>query len=508
LLFKGLGILSAVLISIALFPLGSEAWRWMLLSGVVPAAIALTLRTRMPETPRWYLSHGKKTEAREVMSKFFGYDVSEQQLESVVERVSFKELIFSPYARRVFFTSASWFLVDVGVYGIGILLPTFIESLFGKGHPPIDSAVTTGILYIFAGFGYLSAIFSIDVIGRKKIQTIGFFGMAIPLLVAAYLLNYATLSTFSLLSLFAVFYIMENFGPNTTTWVYPVELFPTRLRGTGHGIAATVGKIGALVATFFLPIVTSTVGPAEMLSIVAIASVLGGILTFAMGIETKKLSLDDVSEIFSSFYETFDKVSTNLLAAAQALDAQMRDAISKGGKINTHSLAQSIKLLEHNGDELVHDAFTKLARKVVAPFDRQDISSLLKALDDTLDFIDATVSRMDVYHMGSISREEARFSSIILEQAQEIRKAILSLRGIKASIVINASAIRIDELENEADALMRDSLGEMFEVEAHNGTSAFQMMKIKEIYKYFETTTDKAEDVADVLRNLSIKYSL
>ena len=501
--FQGLGILAAVGISIVLFSFGAEAWRWMLLSGVVPALIALTLRTRMPETPRWYLSHGQAAKAREVMSKFFGYGVTEEQLESVVEKVSVRELLLSPYARRVLFTSASWFLVDVGVYGIGILLPTFISSIYGPDTPPLASAITTGILYIFAGFGYLSSIALIDVAGRKKIQIIGFFGMALPLSIAAYLLKYSSLSFISLLALFAIFYIMENLGPNPTTWIYPVELFPTRLRGTGHGIAATVGKVGALVATFFLPFVLLATGKGAMLAIVAAACVAGGILTLVMGTETKRLSLDDVSEIFSSFYETFDKISMNVLAAAKAFNSAM-----KSERFDSHSLALEVKAIEHNGDELVHVAFTNLAKKFIAPFDRQDITSLLKALDDMLDFIDATISRMDVYHVSKIEPPMQRFSEMILAQSQAIRDAILSLKSARAQVVINSSAIRIDELENESDSLLRDSLGQMFEMADESKVSAFQTMKIKEIYEYMETTTDKAEDIADVLRNLLLKYSL
>src|SRR5487761_780899 len=99
--FQGLGILSAVAVSIVLIPTGPEAWRWMLLSGVFPAVIALSLRTRMPETPRWYISHGEVGKAKEVMTKFFGYGVSEQQLSAVTEKVSVRELLLSPYAKRV-----------------------------------------------------------------------------------------------------------------------------------------------------------------------------------------------------------------------------------------------------------------------------------------------------------------------------------------------------------------------------------------------------------------------
>ena len=503
--FQGLGILAAVGVSIFLIPTGSDAWRWILFSGVVPAVIALTLRTRMPETPRWYLAHGQVSKAKDVMSKFFGYTISEEQLDTVVEKVSIRELLLSPYAKRVVFTSLSWFLVDVGVYGIGILTPTFIQSLYGPSKPALASAITTGILYVFAGFGYLSSIALIDVAGRKKLQIVGFFGMAIPLFVAAAFIK--TLSLDALLILLAAFYILENLGPNTTTWVYPVELFPTRLRGTGHGIAATVGKIGALVSTFFLPFILDTVGRSAMLGSVAVACLAGGLLTLLMGTETKKLSLDDVSEIFKTFYETFDQISQNVLSSAQVFHSKIQEAYSGKTKLDPRALAQTIKLLEHNGDELVHAAFTKLAKKFVAPIDRQDITALLKGLDDMLDLIDATTSRMDVYHIDTVTPEILRFSEIILEQCESVRSAIISLKGRNAQVVIQDAAIKIDELENEADVLLRDSLGAMFENGPVTG-SAFTVMKNKEIYEYLETTTDKAEDVADVLRNLLIKYSL
>ncbi|MDH2901197.1 MAG: MFS transporter [archaeon] len=505
--FQGLGILSAIGVSLAVINTGPDAWRWMLLSGVFPAIIALTLRTKMPETPRWYLSHGQTDKAREVMSKFFGYKITEEQLDTVAESVSARELLISPYARRVFFTSLSWFLVDVGVYGIGILSTTLVLALYPK-DTITTGLETTAILYGFAFVGYLSSIALIDVAGRKWLQIVGFFGMAIPLGIASYILTgAASFSIVILFALFGSFYIMENAGPNTTTWVYPVELFPTRLRGTGHGIAATVGKVGALFGTFVLSFVLIDIGRVAMLTIVSVACFAGGFLTIVMGTETKKLSLEDVSEIFKSFYEMFDKISANVLAAAETFNSTMENAVSKQhGSFDPSTLAEEIKKTEHIGDDLVHESFTKLARRFVAPIDRQDITSLLKVLDDMIDLIDAAVSRLDIYHIQEATPEMAKFSKIILSQAQAVRQAILALKGRAAQVVISDTALKIDELENEGDALLRESLGSMFENEAR--ASAFQTMKMKEIYESLERTTDKAEDVADILRNLLINYSL
>ncbi|MDG6902469.1 MAG: MFS transporter [Nitrososphaerota archaeon] len=503
--FQGLGILSAVGVSIALIPLGADSWRWMLLSGVFPALIALTARTGMPETPRWYLSHGRPEEAQKVMSSFFGYKVAPERLEVITEKVSVRELLLSPYARRVFFTSASWFLVDVGVYGIGILTPTFIHSVYGQSTPVLASAVITGVLYIFAGFGYLLSIAFIDAAGRKRLQTVGFFGMAVPLLASALL--FQSLSFTVLLVLLAVFYIFENLGPNTTTWVYPVELFPTRLRGTGHGIAATVGKIGAVVATFFLPLILLAVGPAEMLSVVSLACFLGAGLTLFMGIETKRLSLDDVSEIFKSFYDTFDRISANLEAAAKFLNDGVARGSRQGSEVDVTELGAEVKRFEHAGDDIVHDAFVKLDKKFLAPIDRDDVTRLLKTLDDTLDFIDASVSRMKIYRVGRFTPETSQFTEIILGQAKEIRRAVVALKGANAPEVIDAAAIRIHELENDADDLLHRCLESLLSGPQVT-TAPFDVIKQKEIYEYLESTTDKAEDVADVLRSLLIKYSL
>ena len=502
--FQGLGLLAAVGVSIALIPLGTDSWRWMLFSGVIPALIALTARTGMPETPRWYLSHGRVDEAKKVLSGFFGYQIPEERLEVITEKVSVRELLLSPYARRVFFTSVSWFLVDVGVYGIGILTPTLVAAIYGPSKPVLASAVTTGELYIIAGFGYLLAIALVDRVGRKPLQIVGFLGMAVPLLLAA-LLRSPSLGV--LVVLFGAFYIFENAGPNTTTWIYPVELFPTRLRGTGHGMAATVGKIGAVVATFFLPLVLLSVGQAEMLAIVGTTCLAGAGLTLYMGTETKRISLEDVSEIFKGFYDTFDKISANLEAAAQLLHDSVAAESEPGAKPDVAALAAGIKELEHAGDELVHEAFVKLDKKFLAPIDRDDITRLLKTLDDTIDFIDASVSRMDIYQVGTYTPETVRFTDIILGQAKEVRTAVIALKGANAPVVIDAAAIKIHELENQADELLHGCLASLF-ANADRSRSAYDFIKQKEIYEYLETTTDKAEDVADVLRSLLIKYSL
>jgi len=72
--------------------------------------------------------------------------------------------------------------------------------------------------------------------------------------------------------------------------------------------------------------------------------------------------------------------------------------------------------------------------------------------------------------------------------------------------VIRDTTIALNELENQADELLRRCLAALFE--NSDSLTAFEVMKLKEIYEYLETTTDKAEDVADVLSDLLVKYAL
>lgn len=55
-------------------------------------------------------------------------------------------------------------------------------------------------------------------------------------------------STKAFVFLYCLANFFQNFGPNTTTFIIPGEIFPTRYRSTAHGISAASGKLGAIVA--------------------------------------------------------------------------------------------------------------------------------------------------------------------------------------------------------------------------------------------------------------------
>jgi nitrate/nitrite transporter NarK len=98
------------------------------------------------------------------------------------------------------------------------------------------------------------------------------------------------------LLLFGASYFFAEFGPNTTTFVYPAEIFPVRVRTTGHGIAAAAGKLGAFAGTYALTALLPAIGFSRTSAIVAGVCLLGLLVTVTLLPEPKGVSLEELTE--------------------------------------------------------------------------------------------------------------------------------------------------------------------------------------------------------------------
>ncbi|CAD6921823.1 unnamed protein product [Tilletia controversa] len=106
--------------------------------------------------------------------------------------------------------------------------------------------------------GYYITVALVEVIGRKPIQLLGFFFNAVFLGILAG--KYETLKneTGPFFVVFVFLQLFFNFGANATTFIIPAEVFPTRVRGTAHGISAASGKCGAILASLLFPHLSKT----------------------------------------------------------------------------------------------------------------------------------------------------------------------------------------------------------------------------------------------------------
>lgn len=94
--------------------------------------------------------------------------------------------------------------------------------------------------------GHIISILIIDTVGRKKLQIVGFIVLMALLYVIGF--GFKSISSNGLLVLFCLCNLVANVGPNTTTFVVPGELYPTRYKATAYGISAASGKIGSIIS--------------------------------------------------------------------------------------------------------------------------------------------------------------------------------------------------------------------------------------------------------------------
>lgn len=164
-----------------------------------------------------------------------------------------------------------------------------------------------------------------------------------------------------------------------------------------------------------------------------------------------------------------------------------------------HVLIKRMKLMEHEGDELVHEIIQRLHKSFITPIDQEDISKLASLYDDVLDLIDSTANRMYLFKIEKPNQIIREFVDIIVQQVKEVSAATKQIRKIKQK-EMEQRFKAVHSLENEADDLYDFALVELFKEK-----DPIKIMMMKDIYDFLEQVTDKCEDVCLVIQDVVIK---
>lgn len=282
---QGAGLVVGPLIAIILLSTGMSdglAWRIMLALGAVPALSVFWLRRQISETPRFRLA---RIEAAEV----------ERRAREAGRPTGMRGLLADRRMLRwLVGAGGAWFLFDFAYYGNTIASDSIIKLVAPHASRITQTSYTLAIFAVAAVPAYLLAAWTIDRIGRRLVQLLGFAMMAL-----AFFLLWATPGATSQVGIFLVLfgatYWFAEFGPNTTTFVYPAEIFPVRVRTTSHGVAAAAGKVGAFVGTYVLTAVLPVAGLARASLLPAGVCLLGLLATLLLP-EPKGRSLEELTE--------------------------------------------------------------------------------------------------------------------------------------------------------------------------------------------------------------------
>ena len=194
------------------------------------------------------------------------------------------------------------------------------------------------------------------------------------------------------------------------------------------------------------------------------------------------------------FYEDFKMFADQIRKAARLLEQMIATDPPAAEK------AQEIKEIEHQCDFLTHEVIQRLNKTFVTPIDREDIHELARALDDVMDEIDSAAHLIPLYRITKIRGGARELVRVILEQCDEIRRAVEALEERKG---VMERAIEINRLENEADRIHKTAIGDLFAEER----DPIVVLKWKEIFDVLERATDRCEDVANLLENVVVKHS-
>jgi MFS family permease len=303
---QGAGLIVGPLVAALLLGSGLSSdytWRILLALGAIPGLAVFYLRRQIHETPRFAMAGGAADEAEAAIAHATGTSAGPKAAEESTARPTQGALdgfrILARNRRMLLWligTAGAWLLLDFCYYGNTISTPEILRLLNPHASELYNILVQLAIFAVFAVPGYIVAILLLDKTGRKSIQVLGFGMMALCFLLIG-LIPGATTTAVTFVLLYGVSYFFTEFGPNTTTFIYPAELFPVEVRTTGHGISAGAGKMGAFIGAFLFPVMlASSLGIRGAEIVAGVVAVAGLLLTVALLPEPKGRSLEELSE--------------------------------------------------------------------------------------------------------------------------------------------------------------------------------------------------------------------
>ncbi len=273
------GYVSAYIAGYLMQGIGPDAWRWILLSCAVPSAFAMIIRMGTPESPSWLIGKGRASEAAALVKRFIGEQYCLPPMSEQVPSARYSEL-FSPRWRKNTMVGGVFFACQVIPYfSLSIFLPQVFKEL------GMEDPYASGIVFnLFLFLGVLLGTWLIDNISRRLFLSGSFYICAIALGIMTVWTGIPTLWVLVCISVFS----FSISAASVLEFVYPPELFPTELRGSGVGFAVACSRVGGAGGTFLLPIVMEKFGTSAALAGCVAALMIGGIVCQLWAPETSQ----------------------------------------------------------------------------------------------------------------------------------------------------------------------------------------------------------------------------
>lgn len=284
-----------------------ELWNRLLLIITALSLLMVLSRIRFAQSPGWLMAHGRPIEAETAVRYFLGPDVEvaigadmetgeirNRPKQKDAGKVSWIELFRGKNLKRVIFSGIPWACEGLGVYGIGVFLPILVMAL-GLESPAkeggmaaegisriINSVEITAWINFFILPGFALGLYLINRWYHVRIQVWGFILCAVGLLLLLIAYEYH-LPVWTAIAGFMIFELFLNAGPHLMTFIIPSQIYPVADRGEGAGLAAALGKVGAVLGVLFIPMLLVWGGVELVLIVSIVVQVIGAFVTGIVG---------------------------------------------------------------------------------------------------------------------------------------------------------------------------------------------------------------------------------
>jgi predicted phosphate transport protein (TIGR00153 family) len=200
------------------------------------------------------------------------------------------------------------------------------------------------------------------------------------------------------------------------------------------------------------------------------------------------------------FFGMFEAHAATIVGAAEAMARLAEDDSS------TKDELLRIEQYEHDADDIIREVLRSVRRTFLTPFDRGAITSLIVAMDDAIDEMQAAARAIDLYELKHLQDEMKQMVLITKESAAVMAEAMPMLRDItRNGARIHELTERLVHLEGVADDIHAAGLKKAFQ--EYGETSAIKFIVAREIFKHLERVADAFEDVANEIDGIVIDHA-
>ncbi|MFI0545457.1 MAG: DUF47 domain-containing protein [Brachymonas sp.] len=204
-----------------------------------------------------------------------------------------------------------------------------------------------------------------------------------------------------------------------------------------------------------------------------------------------------------NFFQLFEEHAGFVLQAAKAFTLLVKhydDEILRSKYID------EVNKAEHAADRITREVHRQLHATFITPIDREQILQFIDRLDDVADLLqDAAeaTALYDVHHANDEIRRLVDLCERCCERLVSVVKLLPTLSGKGVAQAALKICDEIDELESDADRVMRAAMSKLFRQE----DDVREILKLKLIYELLESVTDKCEDVSNIVEGIVLENS-